>query len=101
MARLFTLTLLPSEKSPAATPPMTGETIYATVGWFSGRHWCFGGNLQVLSNWGGRPLLYIAPVEPRATHDITAAKKHIFDVAWATGLWIFADKGYQGAEVLG
>ncbi|GAA1418441.1 hypothetical protein GCM10009615_04640 [Corynebacterium durum] len=80
---------------------MTGETIYATVGWFSGRHWCFGGNLQVLSNWGGRPLLYIAPVEPRATHDITAAKKHIFDVAWATGLWIFADKGYQGAEVLG
>lgn len=69
---------------------------YRTIGWFSGKHWCFGGNLQVLSNRDGRPL-YIAPVAPGATHDSTAAEKHIFAAVWATGLWIFADKGYQGA----
>ena len=33
------------------------------IGWFSGKHYCFGGNLQVLSNREGRPL-YIVPVEP-------------------------------------
>ena len=28
---------------------------------------------------------------------ITATREHIFDATWATGLWFFADKGYQGA----
>lgn len=50
---------------------------YKTIGWFSGKHWCFGGNLQVLSNRDGRPL-YITPVEPGATHDITAAQEAYF-----------------------
>lgn len=49
------------------------DSAYETIGWYSGQHYCFCGNLQVLSNRDGRPL-YIAPVEPRATHDISAAK---------------------------
>ena len=48
---------------------------YKTVGCFSGKYWCFGRNLQVLYNHAGGPL-YIVPVEPGATHDITAAEKH-------------------------
>ena len=48
---------------------------YKTVGWFSGKYWCFRGNLQVLYNHAGGPL-YIVSVEPGATHDITAAEKH-------------------------
>ena len=35
---------------------------HETIGWFSGEHHCFGGNLQVLSNRDGRPL-YIAPTK--------------------------------------
>jgi len=29
--------------------------------------------------------LYIAPVEPGATHDVIAAKNHIFDAVQASG----------------
>jgi hypothetical protein len=57
---------------------------YKTIGWFSSKQWCFSGNLQFLSNRDGR-LLYIAPVRPGATHDVTADKKHIFDTVWPTG----------------
>lgn len=41
---------------------------------------------------------YVSP-PPKlgATHDITAAKKRIFDAVWPTGLWVFADKGYKVA----
>ena len=74
---------------------VTGSVHYDTVGWFSGKYRHFGGNLQALSNRDGRPL-YIAPFEPEATYDITAARQHIFNAVWATSLWIFADKGYQG-----
>lgn len=37
------------------------------------------------------------PPKLGATHDITAAKKRIFDAVWPTGLWVFADKGYKVA----
>lgn len=75
---------------------MKKHTTTGSIGWFSGKHHCFGGNIQVLSNRHGRPL-YIAPVEPGATHDIMAARAHIFDHVWTTQLWVFGDKGYQGA----
>lgn len=74
------------------------DCVYKTISWFSGKHWCFGRNLRVLSNCDGRPL-YIAPVGPEATHDITTAKKCFFDAVWAAKLWIFADKGYQDSGV--
>lgn len=44
----------------------------------------------------------MSPVEPDSTHDITAARRHVFPVlnhAAATWLPVLVDLGYQGADV--
>lgn len=62
-------------------------------------------------DWNSTTLTYSSPSPPCELHSryislqlnrrqcttVTTAHKHTFDAAWATGLWIFTDKGYQGA----
>jgi hypothetical protein len=74
--------LLPPKKPQAAILPTTAtdDSAYEAIGLFFGKHWYFGGNLQVLSNQDGRPL-YIAPVQLGTTDDITA-EKSIFSMLY-------------------
>ena len=92
MADSFTPMLLPTEKSQATTTQTTA-TMVLLIRRLAGSPVSTGvsaTHLQVLSNKDGRPL-YIVPVELGATHDITAAEKHIFDAVGATRLWFFAE----------
>ena len=69
--------------------------------WYSGKHKQHGGNLQVLYDPHGFPV-WVSPVEPGATHDITAARRHVFPVlnhAAATSLPVLVDLGYRGADI--
>ena len=94
MARSFTPMALPPEESQTTTTRNT--TLYTrTLAGFPVST-CPDGSLKALSNYNWSPL-YATPVEPRTTHDITAAKTHIFDAMWATGLWIFGDKSNVAA----
>ena len=44
--------------------------------WYSGKHTEFGANIQVLADHTGYPV-WISPLEPGLTHDITAARRHV------------------------
>ena len=92
MAPSSTLTLSPLKPTLARTKTFTVTPLAG----FLRKHRHLDENLQALSNHDGH-LLHIAPVEPRAAHNITAARKHILDAVWITGGWIFADRGYQRA----
>ena len=78
--------------------------------WYSGKHKKHGGNLQVLTDphgdpvWGGPPPppVWVSPVTPGSTHDITAARRHVFPAlnhAAATWLPVLCDQGYRGADI--
>ncbi len=67
--------------------------------WYSGKHKRHGGNVQVICDPDGRPM-WVSPVEPGATHDLTAARRHVLPALYPTaarGLPVLADKGYIGA----
>jgi hypothetical protein len=67
--------------------------------WYSGKHKRHGGNIQVLTGPTGYPE-WVSEVEPGSTHDITAAREHVFlplYPASAAGLPTLTDKGYAGA----
>ena len=67
--------------------------------WYSGKHKHHGGNVQVLCDSDGRPV-WVSPVEPGSTHDLTAARRHVLPLLYpaaARGLPVLADKGYTGA----
>ncbi|MDU0347706.1 transposase family protein [Actinomyces sp. MRS3W] len=69
--------------------------------WYSGKHKAFGGNVQVLTDSTGYPV-WVAPVEPGSTHDLTAARTHVLGAvhkAASQGMPTLADKGYQGAGI--
>ncbi|MDO4762389.1 MAG: transposase family protein [Corynebacterium sp.] len=63
---------------------------------YSGKHKAFGGNVQVLTDESGYPL-WVSPVSPGSTHDITAAREHVLDAISTVNISILADKGYIGA----
>jgi hypothetical protein len=96
MAPSSTLTHSPSEQLLAPkTAKMKAFTTTPLAG-FLRKHRHSHNNIQVLSNHDVHPL-HVASVEPKATHNITAARKHIFDAVWTTGVWTFADKGLPRA----
>ncbi|PPK90165.1 DDE superfamily endonuclease [Kineococcus xinjiangensis] len=67
--------------------------------WYSGKHRRHGGLVQVLTDADGRPL-WVSPVEPGSTHDLTAARVHALPALYAAarhGVPTLADKGYTGA----
>lgn len=67
--------------------------------WYSGKHARHGGNVQVLASPTGTPL-WTSPVEPGATHDLSAARRHVLPTLYpaaARDLPTLADKGYTGA----
>lgn len=69
--------------------------------WYSGKHHAHGGNIQVLTDPSGFPI-WVSPVEPGSTHDITAARAHALPALYpaaANGLPTLADKGYTGAGI--
>ena len=69
--------------------------------WYSGKHNKHGGNVQVLCDPSGFPI-WTSPVEPGATHDITAARAHALPALYpaaAAGLPTLTDKGYTGAGI--
>lgn len=69
--------------------------------WYSGKHHAFGGTVQVLSDPSGFPL-WISPVRPGSTHDLTAARELVLPALYpytARGLPVLADKGYTGAGI--
>lgn len=69
--------------------------------WYSGKHHRHGGQIQVLCDPTGYPV-WVSPVSPGATHDITAAREHALPALYqaaAAGLPTLADKGYTGAGI--
>jgi hypothetical protein len=66
--------------------------------WYSGKTSGFGGNVQALLSPRGIPL-WVSDVEPGSTHDIDAARTHVFPAAYAATKTtpILAEPGYQGA----
>ena len=69
--------------------------------WYSGKHKRHGGNLRVLCDPHGFPV-WVSPVEPGSTHDITSARRHVFPAlnhAAATTLPVLVDLGYRGADI--
>ncbi|MFI2202076.1 transposase family protein [Streptomyces sp. NPDC020192] len=69
--------------------------------WYSGKHKCFGGNVQFLAAPDGTPL-WTSDVEPGSTHDLTAARVHVLPALYTAareGLPTLADSGYKGAGI--
>ncbi|WP_432489684.1 transposase family protein [Kineococcus sp. SYSU DK018] len=67
--------------------------------WHSGKHRHHGGLVQIITDADGRPL-WVSPVEPGCTHDLTAARIHALPalyVAASHGVPTLADKAYTGA----
>jgi DDE superfamily endonuclease len=66
--------------------------------WYSGKAHGFGGNIQALFTPGGIPL-WVSPVLPGGTHDITAAREHMLAILrpYLKDLPVLADSGYKGA----
>jgi hypothetical protein len=63
---------------------------------YNGKHRRHGLNVQALTDLEGR-LLWLSPVLPGATLDITAARHHrLLDRLHRAGVAVVADKGYQG-----
>lgn len=68
---------------------------------YCGKHHRHGGNIQVLTDPTGYPI-WISPVEPGSTHDLTAARLHALPTLYpaaAAGLPTLTDKGYTGAGI--
>lgn len=64
--------------------------------WYSGKHKRHGGNVQIVCDPDGRPL-WVSPVEPGATHDLIAARRHVLPALYPSAvqpLPVLADKGY-------
>ncbi|MDO4242804.1 MAG: transposase family protein [Actinomyces sp.] len=62
-------------------------------------HKAFGGNVQVLTDHTGLPV-WVWPVAPGSTHDITAARAHVLPALYkaaADGMPTLADTGYTGS----
>ena len=80
----------------AARNPSTGHHL-----WYSGKHKAFGGNVQVITDHPGHPV-WVSPVEPGSTHDLTATRTHVlpalYKAAWQ-GMITLADKGYTGSGI--
>jgi hypothetical protein len=68
--------------------------------WYSGKTHGHGGNIQALSAPGGIPL-WVSPVSPGRTHDITAAREHVLPGLrpCLKDLPVLADSGYEGAGI--
>lgn len=69
--------------------------------WFSGKHKRHGGNIQVVTDPTGYPV-WVSPVEPGSTHDITTARAHALPALYAAagrGMPTLTDKGYIGAGI--
>jgi hypothetical protein len=69
--------------------------------WYSGKHHRHGGNVQVLTDPTGYPV-WVSPVSPGSTHDITAARAFVLPALYraaASGVVTLTDKGYQGAGI--
>ncbi len=69
--------------------------------WYSGKHHRHGGNVQVVCDPTGYPV-WVSPVCPGSTHDITAARTHVLPALYpaaAAGIVTLTDKGYQGAGI--
>ncbi|WP_432482721.1 transposase family protein [Kineococcus esterisolvens] len=67
--------------------------------WYSGKHRHHGGLVQIVTDSDGRPL-WVSPVEPGCTHDLTAARIHALPALYAAardGVPTLADKAYTGA----
>lgn len=64
---------------------------------YSGRHHRYGVNIQVLADrWG--QLLWVSPVLPGSTPDLTAARQHgIIDALAERDMTCLTDRGYIGA----
>ena len=78
------------------TTSRKGKTIDA---WYAGKTRDFGANIQALMRPDGLPV-WVSPVEPGSTHDLTAARAHVLGALYAAagrGLPTLADPGYQGA----
>ena len=92
---LFRSTLIRTDRV-AARNPSTGHHL-----WYSGKHKAFGGNVQVITDHTGHPV-WVSPVEPGSTHDLTAARTHVlpalYKAAWQ-GMITLADKGYTGSGI--
>jgi hypothetical protein len=66
--------------------------------WYSGRHRQHGGLVQVLTDADGRPL-WVSPVEPRCTHDLTSARIHALPALYRAargGVPTLADEACTG-----
>jgi DDE superfamily endonuclease len=69
--------------------------------WYSDKHRKQGGLVQIVADPTGFPV-WSSPVEPGATHDITAAREHALGALYkaaADGVPTLADKGYVGAGI--
>jgi len=91
-------TLVPTDRV-AARVKIDGEPAHHL--WYSGKHRAFGGSVQVLADSTGFPL-WVSPVRPGCTHDLTAARELVLPTLYpyaARGLPVLADKGYTGAGV--
>ncbi|PRY03649.1 DDE superfamily endonuclease [Kineococcus rhizosphaerae] len=67
--------------------------------WYSGKHRQHGGLVQILTDADGRPL-WVSPVEPGCTHDLTSARLHALPTLYRAargGVPTLADKAYTGA----
>lgn len=68
--------------------------------WWSGKHHCHGGNVQVITGPDGWPL-WVSGVRPGREHDVTAAR-HDPDLLATLKAWcdqdhaVLADLGYEG-----
>jgi hypothetical protein len=88
-------TLIPTSRCTAKNPD-SGHDL-----WFSGKHKQHGGNIQVLTDQTGYPV-WVSPVTPGSTHDITAARAHVLPALYpaaAEGMKTLCDKGYVGAGI--
>ena len=86
-------TLIPTMQLHGPKNPSGAES------WYSGKHHRHGGNIQVLCDPTGYPV-WVSPVSPGSTHDITAARVFALPAlhpAAAAGIPTLTDAGYQGA----
>ncbi|MCA1572191.1 MAG: transposase family protein [Chloroflexi bacterium] len=69
--------------------------------WYSGKTHDFAGDVQALMRPDGFPV-WISPVEPGSTHDLTAVRAQVLgalDAAASRGPPTLADPGYEGAGI--
>jgi len=84
-----------------ATDRCSAKSVSGHDAWYSGKHKCHGGNVQVVCGPTGYPE-WVSPAEPGSTHDIAAAREHALPALYAAasqGLPTLTDKGYLGAGI--